>query len=237
MVEHPIASLELVLRREIDPRSVRLLQTAIKAAQRGAKLTAQMLAFSRTQEAVVRPVDVNAVIEGMDDLLRRTLGPSVRLRYELGADLWPVLADTVQLELALLNLAVNARDAMPDGGKLMFHSFFVSGEDRVSPELEAGDYVCVQVADTGMGMSEEVLARAHEPFFTTKGPSSGTGLGLSMVYGFVRELGGALTLDSAVGVGTTVSLFLRRADRAAVVVPDGPEKRLAGPGWTDFAGG
>jgi signal transduction histidine kinase/ActR/RegA family two-component response regulator len=211
-----LGSLEIVLRRVTDPRAERLLRTATKAAERGAKLTAQMLAFSRKNEVAARSVDVNAVIRGMDDLLRRTLGPHVRLQYDVADGLWPALADPVQLELALLNLAVNARDAMTDGGEITFRvrSVTVSDGDARPPGLIAGDYVCVQSADTGAGMSEEVRAHALEPFFTTKGPGGGTGLGLSMVDGFVRELGGTLALDSVPGVGTTVSLFLRRADSA-----------------------
>jgi two-component system NtrC family sensor kinase len=209
-----LGSLELVLRREQDPRSVRLLRSATKAAERGAKLTAQMLTFSRRHEVVVRPVDVNAVLQDMDDLLRRTLGPSVLLHYALAGDLWPALADPVQLELALLNLTVNARDAMPHGGDLTIRTFAVADGDRTAPVQESGDFVCVQVVDTGIGMSEEVRARAHEPFFTTKAPGSGTGLGLSMVNGFVSEIGGALSFDSAPGVGTTVSVFLRRSSVA-----------------------
>jgi two-component system NtrC family sensor kinase len=219
-----LASLELVLRREKEPRAVRLLQTATQAAERGAKLTAQMLAFSRKHEVAVRPVDVNAVIEGMDDLLRRTLGPSVRLHYDLGAAEWPVLADRVQLEMALLNLAVNARDAMPNGGSLTFRSEIVAVGDRSVSDLPPGPYVRVQVADTGVGMSAEVLSRANEPFYTTKAVGSGTGLGLSMVYGFVRELGGAVTLESSEGVGTTVSLYLRRAERAVMAEAMEPER-------------
>jgi signal transduction histidine kinase/ActR/RegA family two-component response regulator len=211
-----LGSLELALKREDNPRTVRLLQTATQAAERGAKLTAQMLAFSRKHEVAVRSTDVNAVIRGMDDLLRRTLGPSVRLHYDLTVDLWPVLADLVQLELALLNLAVNARDAMPDGGDLTFRTNVIALTDATGlvPELKVGDYVRIQVVDTGSGMSKEVRARAHEPFYTTKGPGAGTGLGLSMVYGFVQELGGALHFDSTPGVGTTVSVFLRKADTA-----------------------
>jgi two-component system, NtrC family, sensor kinase len=211
-----LASLELVLRRESDPRSVRLLEAATKAAERGAKLTAQMLAFSRKQEVAVQSVDVNTVIKGMDDLLCRTLGPPVRLHYDLADDLWPALADLAQLELALLNLAVNARDAMPDGGDLTFRTIAFAAEDADGqvPELKPGDYVCIEVVDTGVGMTEEVRARAHEPFFTTKEVGGGTGLGLSMVAGFVTELGGALVLHSAPDAGTTVSLFLRKADSA-----------------------
>jgi signal transduction histidine kinase/ActR/RegA family two-component response regulator len=216
-----LGSLELALRRVSDPRAVRLLQTAAKAAERGAKLTAQMLAFSRKQEVEVRSVDVSAAIRGMDDLLRRTLGPQVRVMHDLADDLWPALADPVQLELALLNLAVNARDAMPDGGDLTFRARSVSIADgaAMSSGLTAGDYVRVQITDTGTGMSEEVSARALEPFYTTKGPGGGTGLGLSMVDGFVRELGGALALDSGPGAGTTVSLFLRKADSAPLAEP------------------
>jgi two-component system NtrC family sensor kinase len=227
-----LASLELALRRDSNPRSVRLLQTATKAAERGAKLTAQMLAFSRKQEISIRSVDVNAAVRGMDDLLRRSLGPSVRLSYDLAEQLWPALADPAQLELALLNLAVNARDAMPDGGDLTIRSsvFVVWDADGQFPGLEPGDYVRVQVADTGMGMSDEVRARAHEPFYTTKGPGGGTGLGLSMVDGFVRELGGALAFESTPGAGTTVSVFLRKADTvplAATSSPDGSGAVLA----------
>ncbi len=225
-----LGSLELVLRRETDARSTRLLRTATAAAERGAKLTAQMLAFSRKQEVVVRPVDVNAVIQGMDDLLRRTLGPSVRLHFELGEHLWPARAATVQLELALLNLSVNARDAMPDGGDLTFRTSALAGDEAVkrTAGLQPGDYVCVQVIDTGVGMTEEVRARAQEPFFTTKGPGGGTGLGLSMVAGFVSEVGGAMTLDGAVGAGTTVSLYLCRAEAEAdtVLSPDAADDAL-----------
>ena len=131
---------------------------------------------------------------------------------------WPIGCSS---DLALLNLGVNARDAMPDGGELTLRTGIVSGPagDGRIPGLRQGDYVRVEVADTGVGMSEEVRVRAHEPFFTTKGPGSGTGLGLSMVYGFVRELGGAIAIDSAPGTGTTVSVFLRKADSTLMVEP------------------
>jgi signal transduction histidine kinase/ActR/RegA family two-component response regulator len=222
-----LGSLELAQRRETNPGTARLLQTATEAAERGAKLTAQMLSFSRKNDVAVQPVDMNAVIRGMDDLLRRTLGPSIRLRYDTGV-VGPALADLAQLELALLNLAVNARDAMPNGGDLIFRTRTVAaGDGRLS--LAPGDYVCVQVADTGVGMSEDVRAHAHEPFFTTKGPGGGTGLGLSMVYGFVRDLGGALVIDSAAGSGTTVNLFLRKAESAPVAVVMKPVADIAPP--------
>jgi signal transduction histidine kinase len=209
-----LGSLELVLRRENDPRATRLLRAAMEAAQRGARLTTQMLTFSRKQEIALRSVDVNGVIKGMDELLQRTLGHAVALHYELAEDVWPALADVVQLELSLLNLAVNARDAMPDGGDLTFRTAAIAGNHAADlpPGSELADYVRIQVIDTGEGMSEEVRARAHEPFFTTKGPGGGTGLGLSMVAGFVTELGGALAIDSTPGAGTRISLFLRRAD-------------------------
>jgi two-component system NtrC family sensor kinase len=203
-----LASLELVLRRETEPRAIRLLQAATQAAERGAKLTAQMLAFSRKQQVTVQSVDANAVVQGMDDLLRRTLGPSVRLYYDLDPAVPPALADSMQLELALLNLAVNARDAMPNGGDLTFRTGVVSMQDADN----AAEYVRIQVIDTGVGMSEEVSARALEPFFTTKAPGGGTGLGLSMVAGFVAELGGTLSVESAPGSGTTISLALRKSD-------------------------
>jgi two-component system NtrC family sensor kinase len=218
-----LGSLELVLRRENDPRSRRLLEAASKAAERGAKLTAQMLAFSRKQEVSVEPIDVNAAIQGMDDLLRRTLGPAVQLHYDLCNDLWPGLADSMQLEMALLNLAVNARDAMPNGGELIFRTVAMADPEG----LDAGDYVCVQVIDTGAGMPEEVRARAQEPFFTTKGPGGGTGLGLSMVAGFLSDVGGGLTLASAPGCGTTVTLFLRKADHAPQVATPPTNVRAA----------
>ena len=217
-----VGSLELVLRRESEPRKVRLLTAAAEAAQRGAKLTTQMLAFSRKHEIAVRPVDVNSVIRGMDELLLRTLGPGIRLHYDLAGDLWPALADPTQLELALLNLAVNARDAMPDGGRLSFRTAVAPDAHREVATLVSGDYVRIEVADTGTGMTEDVQARALEPFFTTKGPGGGTGLGLSMVSGFLNEIGGALTIESAAESGTTISLFLRKSDLAPAAAPIKP---------------
>jgi two-component system NtrC family sensor kinase len=209
-----LGAIELAQKHVGDARSARMLRTATQAAQRGAKLTAQMLAFSRKHEIAIEPVDVNSVIRGMNELLRRTLGPAVRLRHDLAGQLGAARADKAQLELALLNLALNARDAMPDGGELTFRTRALSQYSRDG--LTAGDYVSVQVSDTGAGMTNEVLSRAHEPFFTTKGPGHGTGLGLSMVYGLAKELGGIMTIDSTVGAGTTVTLYLRGSNSVPV---------------------
>jgi two-component system NtrC family sensor kinase len=208
-----MGSLELLQKHVTEPRPRRLIDTARQAAQRGAQLTAQMLAFSRKQEVAVRAVDVNATIQGTTDLLNRAIGPAVQVRHRLAENAWHAMADPVQLEIALLNLAMNARDAMPRGGQLTIATECVtigSGEPR-GPALTPGDYLRVSAIDTGEGMSEEVRARALEPFFTTKGTGKGTGLGLSMVFGFASLMGGTVTLESTPGAGTTVSLYLPRA--------------------------
>jgi signal transduction histidine kinase/ActR/RegA family two-component response regulator len=221
-----LGCVELLQKRVTDPRSTRLLTTAGQAAERGAQLTAQMLAFSRRQEVAIQSIDVNATIRGIDALVRRATGSPVAIRYELADTLWPAVADPVQVEMALINLAVNARDAMPHGGTLTIATgaVAVTGAPGDPPGLAPADYVRIIVADTGEGMSEEVRARALEPFFTTKGPSKGTGLGLSMIFGFASMVGGTVTLDSAPGQGTSVSLYLPRAqgvpvDRAATPAP------------------
>jgi signal transduction histidine kinase len=228
-----LGSLELLQKQVQDPRPRRLIATARQAAERGAQLTAQMLAFSRKQEVAARAVDVNATIGAMTDLLRRAIGPTVRIRHRLADGLGPATADPVQLEIALLNLAMNARDAMPHGGELTIttaQATIAAGGGGVPP-LPSGDYVRITVADTGEGMTEAVRARALEPFFTTKGPGKGTGLGLSTVFGFASLMGGTVTLESAPGQGSTISLFLPRATAAeataapaaaAGAVPDAP---------------
>ena len=214
-----LGSLELVVKQVSDARILRLLAMATHAAERGAALTAQMLAFARRQEVATKPVDTNALIQGMQDLLHRMIGPLVRISLDLEADLWPALADPAQLEMALLNLAVNARDAMPLGGDLIVQTRRISGPPPVgATDLGSGDYVLVSVGDTGSGMSNDVVAKAFDPFFTTKGPGKGSGLGLSMVYGFAKQIGGTATIESVPGQGTTVHLYLRRAVAA-------PEKR------------
>jgi signal transduction histidine kinase len=207
-----LGSLELAMKRVSDARLLRLLTTARQAAERGAALTAQMLAFSRRRDVVVRPVDVNAVIRDIEELLHRTIGPLISVSHNLEEDLWPALVDPAQLEMALLNLAVNSRDAMPLGGNLVVKTRRLAGGPPSNAiDLPLGDYVVVSVADTGSGMSGDVLAKAFDPFFTTKGPGRGSGLGLSMVYGFAKQVGGIATIESLSGEGTTVSLYLPRA--------------------------
>ncbi|WP_108395689.1 response regulator [Devosia submarina] len=190
----------------------RFMEAAISSAQRAAALTQRLLAFSRRQTLDVRPVDVAAVITTMEDLLHRTLGENIELEVTSSTDLWRGLTDSNQLESAVLNLAINARDAMPGGGKLQIETANVlvgPGQHRGS--LEDGEYVLVAVADNGEGMTEEVINKAFDPFFTTKPIGQGTGLGLSMVYGFVKQSGGHVNIVSQPGRGTRIELYLRRA--------------------------
>ena len=219
-----LGSLEIALPRVEDARLKRLLNVASQAAQRGAKLTAHLLAFSRKQNLVLRPVQMNAIIAGMDDLLSRTLGRLVRLEFDLADDLWPAVGDPVQLEVGLLNLAINARDAMPEGGTLAFRTrnVHVAEGPQAGPTLAPGDYAMVAAIDTGEGIPPDVLAKVFEPFFTTKGPGKGTGLGLSMVYGFARQAGGTVIIDSTPGKGTAISLYLPRTQQPAEADPGEP---------------
>jgi nitrogen-specific signal transduction histidine kinase len=211
-----LGSLEM-LRQRLPSTSaddtLRLLDNAMQAGQRGAWLTRRMLAFARHQDLELRPVDLVALVRGMTDLLQRSLGPSVVIQTRFALNLPEVQADPNHLELALLNLAVNARDAMPDGGPVILSA----REEKVAAAgaIAAGRYVCFSVADSGTGMDEATLARATEPFFTTKEPGKGTGLGLSMVHGVAEQSGGRLVLKSRKGAGTTAELWLRVADRAA----------------------
>lgn len=211
----------------MDANGHRRLQTAIAAVGRGAKLAAQLLAFARRQPLEPRPVDLSRLLAGMDDLLRRALGETVHAAIHAGPGLWPALIDPAQLENVILNLAVNARDAMAGSGSLTIGLenavLDVHAATRL-PDATPGDYVMLSVADTGCGMAPEVLERVFEPFFTTKPDGQGTGLGLSMVYGFMRQSGGCVTIDSRAGQGTVVRLLL---PRAATVAEDGP---VAGTG-------
>jgi len=211
-----------------DERLVRLLGAARRGAERAATLTHRLLAFSRKQPLTPQPVDLNKLVGGMSDLLRRSLGETVTIDTSLAGDLWQTSADANQIENALLNLALNGRDAMPSGGKLTIstaNAVLDAAYAARYPEVARGEYVLLSVTDTGTGMSAETLAKAFEPFFTTKDIGNGSGLGLSMVYGFARQSGGHAAIKSAPGHGTTVELYLPRliasstAAEVAAVVP------------------
>jgi len=206
-----LGSLELVRRRlPEDPRITGLVDNAMQAAQRGASLTQRMLAFSRRQDLKPEAIDVPNLVRGMTDLLRRSLGPSLDIETRFPLVLARVQADANQLEMALLNLAVNARDAMPDGGRIVIAAREESASGPAAG-LASGRYICLSVSDTGEGMDEATLAHATEPFFTTKGVGKGTGLGLSMIHGMAAQLGGQLVLKSRKGEGTTAELWLPAA--------------------------
>lgn len=214
-------SLTLAARRLQQDRQdevERFIALAMQSAQRAAGLVHRLLAFSRRQALDPKPVQVGPLIASMEDLLRSTIGEQIELILAPDEDRWPALCDPNQLESAILNLAINARDAMPQGGKLTITSHSVRiNQTKLAEEQTAkpGDYVCVLVSDTGTGMVPEVLSHVFEPFFTTKAVGQGTGLGLSMIYGFARQSGGYVHIDSAVGVGTTVRLCLPRSSRQA----------------------
>jgi PAS domain S-box-containing protein len=199
-----------------DPRVSRLLDRAILGAERGATLTARLLAFARRQELKVEFVALQKLLPEMLDFLRHSVGPNVAIHVEISPEVCAVEVDANQLELALINLAVNARDAMPQGGTLTIACHNEDHGKRVG--LSRDPYVCITIADTGEGMSEATLARAQEPFFTTKGVGKGTGLGLSMVQGFAVQSGGAMRIRSELGLGTKVTLWLPRAKKDAAVV-------------------
>jgi signal transduction histidine kinase len=209
-----------------DPRSHRLLQNAVQGAQRGAALTQRLLAFSRRQELKPKAVDFPQLVGGMRELLERALGPGVELRTQFQAALPAALVDANQLELALLNVALNARDAMPSGGTLTISATHDSQRGGAAAALQKGDYVRIVIADDGVGMDEATLAKATEPFFTTKGPGKGTGLGLSMVHGLAAQSGGLLRIDSQPNQGTTLELWLPMATAA---VPTAVELPSAAP--------
>jgi len=190
----------------------RYIDAAQNATRRAAALTQRLLAFSRRQTLDPKPTDVNRLVAGMEDLLRRTLGPGIALEVVGAGGLWATLVDPPQLENALLNLCINARDAMPDGGRMTIETANRWLDERVARERELprGQYISLCVTDTGTGMPPDVVARAFDPFFTTKPIGQGTGLGLSMIYGFVRQSGGQVRIYSEVGQGTTVCLYLPR---------------------------
>jgi PAS domain S-box-containing protein len=223
-----LGSLQLLERRlpAGDARAARLLDAALQGARRGQALTTRLLAFARLQELAPLPIDPHALLASLRPMLTQLLGPGIAIEEELPQELWTLRADPNQLELALLNLAANARDAMPQGGRLAVaarnatvtagRGVFVDYGNQSA--LPAGDYVVLAMRDTGSGMDEAALARAADPFFTTKGPGKGTGLGLSMVHGFAEQSGGALKLSSRPDAGTTAELWLPRTTEP--VAPD-----------------
>ncbi|KAB0491126.1 GAF domain-containing hybrid sensor histidine kinase/response regulator [Pseudomonas vancouverensis] len=208
-------SLELMSRRITQGRWSEIhkyMAAAEGAAKRAATLTHRLLAFSRRQTLEPRPTNANTLIYGMTELIQRTVGPGIQVETLGSADQWPVLVDASQLENTLLNLCINARDAMPDGGRITLQTTnqCLDLEQARVCDLAEGQYLCLSVTDTGMGMSPEVMAHVFEPFFTTKPIGQGTGLGLSMIYGFAQQSGGQVRIDSKVGEGTTVSIYLPR---------------------------
>jgi signal transduction histidine kinase len=210
-----IGGLESIQRSRPDDeaRRKRAVELAFKGAQRAANLTSRLLAFSRRQPLEPKRLDVNLLVRDMSDLLHRTLGEQIELEGVLSSRLWHIEADKGQLENAIINLAVNARDAMPDGGKLIIETSNAELDEAYAmsdAELLPGQYVCIAVSDTGQGMDKETLSRAFEPFYTTKEVGRGTGLGLSMIYGFVKQSGGHISLSSEAGTGTEVKLYFPR---------------------------
>jgi signal transduction histidine kinase/CheY-like chemotaxis protein len=216
-------NLEMIEARVTDPRVLSHVAAAMRSALRGGQLTQQLLAYARRQNLSPRPVDVNAVIAGMGELLHRSLGGLVQVETDLAADLWPATSDPTQLELVILNLAINSRDAMAAGGRLRITTSNVREAAFDGPHSpDPGDYVRIAVIDTGTGMPPDVMAQAFEPFFTTKDVGKGSGLGLAQVYGVTTQFGGMVRLASEPGAGTTVEVLLPRAVRvpAKIATPE-----------------
>ena len=221
-------SLELLETRIAEARYSdleRLIDAALGSTRRAASLTQRLLAFSRRQVLDPKPVDLNSLVAGVDELLRRTLGPEIAMQVVAAETMWLTKVDPLQLENALLNLAINARDAMPDGGRMTIETANQSldGKTAKDRELPPGQYVSLSVADTGSGMAPDVIERAFDPFYTTKPLGQGTGLGLSMIHGFVRQSGGQVRIQSELGSGTTMTLYLPRFT-GAVEETDAPER-------------
>src|SRR3954467_4749460 len=234
-----VGSLDLLQIRLDQGRTenvARYINAAMTSANRAAALTHRLLAFARRQPLIPKAVDANALIVSLEDLLRRTIGETIDLEIAASAGLWSTLCDPNQLESALLNLAINARDAMPEGGKLTIRTVNaqIDGIDADTPALLPGGYIRIDVTDTGTGMSPEVAARAFDPFFTTKPIGQGTGLGLSMIYGFARQSNGHVLIDSRPGAGTSVRLYLPRhhGEAAAERIVTAGSDELAATGET-----
>ena len=210
---------------QLEPRVAAALENAQRGAERAAALTQRLLAFSRRQPLQPRPLDLNKLVLGMCELLRRALGETIELEVSTGPGLWPVEADPNQLEAAILNLVVNARDALASGGRMVIetsNAYLDASCVANDGEAAPGRYAVVCVTDTGCGMTEETRARVFEPFFTTKEVGRGTGLGLSMVYGFIKQSGGHVQIESEPGKGTCVKLYLPRLAREAAHEAEAP---------------
>ena len=230
-----MGSLEMLQRglANAEPKLARRVETALDAAGRAAALTHRLLAFSRRSPLEPKVLDVNRLLSGMSDMLHRTLGETVAVEIVTGAGLWQALADANQLENAILNLAVNARDAMPGGGHLSIETQNTYLDDTYAAahaDVPPGQYVLIAVTDTGTGMTPEIRAKVFEPFFTTKPPGQGTGLGLAQVYGFIKQSGGHVSVYSEPGEGTTVKLYLPRIRQTATTEPAAPRALFAATG-------
>jgi PAS domain S-box-containing protein len=207
-----LGNIDLAMAQIPDSSARLMLSKAERAAVRGAKLIEHLLAFARNQHLEPQAIDLNRLVRGMTELLTHSIGPLIAIEARLDDALWPALADESQVEAAILNIAINARDAMPSGGRLLIRAANVeAAAPALPPELAKSDFVALTITDTGTGMTEEVRARAFDPFFTTKDFGKGSGLGLSQIYGMARQSGGTATIDSRLGEGTSVSLFLPRA--------------------------
>lgn len=225
-------SLQILQRQDLQGDTVRYLEMIRRSCDRGAALTGQLLAFSRRQPLEVRPLDLNDFVAQVAELLRHSLGERVRIETVLGPEVWSVAADAGQLETALLNLAINARDAMPQAGLLTIETANATLDESFAAARAArstGPYVMIAVSDTGTGMPPEVAARACEPFFTTKKPGQGTGLGLSQVAGFAQRAGGHVRISTEPGQGTTVRLYLPQSPCGQLELEPAPAKRPAWP--------
>jgi signal transduction histidine kinase/CheY-like chemotaxis protein len=224
------------LKRRLQPKDPAIrepIELAMRGAEQSAEMTRRLLAFSRQQPLEAKPIDANRLIRGMSNLLHRTLGEDISIETVLGAGLWALSADVNQLENALLNLVINARDAMPKGGKLTIETANAHLDESYASshiDITPGQYVMIAVTDTGVGMNPETVAKAFEPFFTTKDPGVGTGLGLSQVYGFIKQSGGHIKIYSEVGDGTTVRLYLSRLQGGDAEARDAARKKPASAG-------
>lgn len=222
-----VGNIESAKESELGDDAQKWLSSALRGAMRGSELTNQLLAFSRKQDLKVEPMNLNSLASSMREMLRLTLGEMISVDTKLADDLWPVMADKTLLESALLNLSINARDAMPKGGKIV-----IATSNRVvdthllneHPNRAPGDYVMLEVADTGSGVAPENLERVFEPFFTTKEVGEGTGLGLSMVHGFIEQSGGFVDIESQLDQGTKVRIYLPRTEDAVVALR--PDQKL-----------